>query len=151
MTKQCKGCGSKFYTNNNLKDRCKKCERSKLREQIELSTFAATLDNEIGENKDCYMKGGSKKRMKKMKGYKKLGEARVSGLPPESESEKKTSKTKKMAKELFNNLIDPDILEGGIDNLDDNLDDPMYDSNREEVKKIILGYIKTVKTCIKNL
>lgn len=157
MTKKCKGCGTKFYTNNNLKDRCKKCERTKLREQIELSTFAATLDNEIDEHYGTmpYPPTKGKKRMKKMKGYKKLGEANEEEPLSSAHRGAKSTQLKdaKVAKKLFKELIDPDgIIEGGLHNLDDNLDEyGVLPQQAKAIKKIIMSYIKKVKECINSL
>ena len=51
---------------------CKKCAKGKLKEQLELNTFLATLNKDLEENKDCLVKDG-KKGMAKGKKVKMLG------------------------------------------------------------------------------
>jgi len=71
MIKKCKGCGTKMYNDEKY---CKKCAKGKLKEQLELNTFLATLNKDLEENKDCFVKDGKKgatMKGKKGKGGKK--------------------------------------------------------------------------------
>lgn len=75
MIKKCKGCGTKMYTDEKY---CKKCAKGKLKEQLELNTFLATLNKDLDENKDC-IKGSKKDMMKGMKGKMMGGKKPIYG------------------------------------------------------------------------
>jgi hypothetical protein len=75
-------------------------------------------------------------------------------------NEAKGGDPRKIAKKLFIQLMDSDIVEGGMENVEDNLDDVMVGSDpntpeskslRSEVKKAVMDYIKQTKAFIKTL
>lgn len=153
MTKKCKGCGTKLYKYNDEKY-CKRCAHQKLREQIELNTFAATLDNEIGENKNCDMSmKSSKKRMKKMKGYKQLGEATFTsgdfaggvGKPSYRGEPNLKSWAHNWAAKYLKRMIS-----GMIADVEDDVHDEIQDEKKEAaVMKEMKAIATHLKTCIK--